>query len=68
MARLMFVMWEHEPDIIKAAHNIETGDEVRAHHFLSRLVGGVALAGVEGRRVLRGGVCPHTVGFGFFAL
>ena len=29
MARLMYVMWEHEPAIIKAAHDIDSDDEVR---------------------------------------
>lgn len=39
VARLMYVMWEHEPEIIKAAHNIESDDEVRV-----RLHVGIALA------------------------
>ncbi|CAM9846357.1 unnamed protein product, partial [Hapterophycus canaliculatus] len=29
VARVMYVMWEHEPDIIKAAHDIQTDEEVR---------------------------------------
>lgn len=28
VARVMYVMWEHEPDIIKAAHDIQSDDEV----------------------------------------
>lgn len=25
----MYIMWEHEPDIIKAAHGVDTDEEVR---------------------------------------
>ena len=28
MARVMYIMWEHEPDIIKAAHGVDTDEEV----------------------------------------
>ncbi|CAM9808776.1 unnamed protein product [Ectocarpus sp. 6 AP-2014] len=64
VARVMYVMWEHEPDIIKAAHGINTDEE------LCRTLLGYAkttlgrFSGVEDKagRVLGGGVANRFEG------
>ncbi|CAN0141845.1 unnamed protein product, partial [Scytosiphon promiscuus] len=64
VARVMYVMWEHEPDIIKAAHDVQTDEELchillgYAKTTLGRFSGVQDKAG----RVLGGGVANRFEG------
>lgn len=37
MARVMYIMWEHEPEIIKAAHGVDGDEEVKKSTSTSTL-------------------------------
>eukprot|EP00752_Nemacystus_decipiens_P007122 g6379.t1 len=64
VARVMYIMWEHEPDIIKASHGVDTDDELcrilldYAKTTLGRFSGVEDKAG----RVLGGGVANRYEG------
>ncbi|CAM9653891.1 unnamed protein product [Ascophyllum nodosum] len=64
VARLMYVMWEHEPDMIKAAHGIDGDDEIcRILLDYAKVTLG-RFSGVEDKvgRVLGGGVANRFEG------
>lgn len=63
MARVMYIMWEHEPEIIKAAHGVDGDEEVKKSTSTSTLT----LADVGSPRGWRTGPCLSMLAaFSFF--
>eukprot|EP00903_Cladosiphon_okamuranus_P005882 g5818.t1 len=64
VARVMYIMWEHEPDVIKAAHGVDSDEEL-CHILLGYAKTTLGrFSGVEDKagRVLGGGVANRYEG------